>query len=115
MITNIVINTRVTPSGQYPENIELTLSDPSAACGLCVEDFSFEGKARDEMEKKLHDFSAEITEVIAVGNLLTLYFDSFPEKYINVKDFAVSCERNEDLDFTMNEVDQVVTPDGEEL
>ncbi len=113
-LQHIKVNTEVTPGGQFPQTIEVTLDEKEAAnvsaLDLTADDFSFDGTAGGWMAQTTHPFTADVSTVNVEGDKLTLGFDTFPEKYFYVEDFTVTCEKDANLTFTKEQVDEVSTP-----
>lgn len=108
-IKDVVINTTVRKTGQYPENIVVTTESPLAG-EFSPEDFHMKGHADSWMNQSLHEFSSEFEKVEVYGNTLTLYPKDFPEKFFYVQDFIVECSKDENLLFTYENVSKVNTP-----
>ncbi len=110
MIKSIVINTTVRKTGQYPENIVLTLTENLAGEKLSADDFVMKGRAEAWMDPNLHDFEALFGKVETDCNTIILYPKDFPKKFFCVREFTVECSSNPALSFTYNDVDKVITP-----
>ena len=109
VVEDVVINTTVRTTGQYPENIVVTLAS-AADDSLTAADFSMKGHADSWMDTSLHDFSSEFEKVEVDGNTVTLYPKDFPEKFFYVQDFTVECSKDAGLFFTYENVSKVNTP-----
>ena len=114
MIKDIVINASVRTTGQYPENIVVTLAEDAGsiegAGELTASDFDMKGHADSWMDPSLHEFEAHFGKAELEGNTLTLYPEDFPEKFFYVKDFTVECLKVPGLSFTYGDVSNVITP-----
>jgi len=108
-VKDVVINTTVRTTGQYPENIVVTTESPIKG-DFKPEDFTMKGHADSWMNESLHDFSSGFEKVEVDGNTLTLYPKDFPEKFFYVQDFTVECAKDSGLFFTYENVSKVNTP-----
>ena len=108
-IDKVVINTSVRATGQYPENIVITLSG-KVGDELNADDFHMKGHADSWMDPSLHDFESAFEKAENEGNTIILYPKDFPEKFFYVKDFEVECQKVPALSFTDKDVTEVITP-----
>ena len=114
-ITEVVVNTTTKPAGQNLDSITITVKDKKAAKLLTAEDFTISGTAAGWLTSATHPWTADITNVSLHGNCeVTLEVSNFIEKYVYVRSFEVSCS-NEKFSFTMDDVDQVITPIADEF
>lgn len=114
-IQDIVVNTTVTPAGQYPDTIEVTVSDASVFDGLTAENFTVAGQAAGWLTTELHDFTATISDVTVEKNVMTLTFGEFPERYVYVDHYTVTCTANEALTFVCDKETTTITPIADEF
>ncbi|MCR4690008.1 MAG: hypothetical protein K5739_01510 [Lachnospiraceae bacterium] len=110
LIKDVVIHATVRTTGQYPEQIVISLGKKLADANLSAEDFSMKGHADSWMNTSLHEFSSAFEKAELTDTTLTLYPKDFPEKFFYVKDFTVECSKNSDLHFTYEDVSSVITP-----
>ena len=108
-VKDVVINTTVRTTGQYPENIVVKAESPIKG-KFEASDFTMKGHADSWMNESLHDFSCEFEKVEVNGDTLILYPKDFPEKFFYVQDFTVECAKDSGLFFTYENVSKVNTP-----
>lgn len=114
IVESVVVNTTVTIAGQYPETMEVTVTDASALEGLTAEDFTLAGQATGWMTP-LHDFTATISDISVNENVLTLAITDFADKFFYVDNFTVTCTKNDNLSFTDEKVAEITTPIADEF
>ena len=112
---DIVVNTEVTIAGQYPTSIEVKVEDATGLDALTAADFTVAGQSAGWLTTELHDFEATFSDVVVDGNVVTLTFDSFPERYPYVDNYTVTCSANEALTFTVTKDTQTITPIADEF
>ena len=115
VIEDVVVKTSVIPAGQYPETITVTVSDPAVLEGLAPSDFSISGRATSWLSSSLHNFTATIGDVAVDGNQMVLTFGNFPEKYVYVNNYTVTCNANADLTFEVTKDTTTITPIADEF
>ena len=110
-VENVVINTRVRTTGQYPEEIIVTLSEGVNAEDLSLTgaDFHMSGNAGMWGSKETRPFACDFERAEVKDNSITLIPKDFPEKFFYVTDFKVDCEKNEALSFTEADVSRITT------
>ncbi len=109
MVKKVVVHTTVTPGGQFPDYLDITLDDVPRT-KMRAEDFSMKGHATNWMDPSLHDFEAGFSKVESKGTLVRLYFDGFKDKYFYVEDWEVQNHADESLSFDSSKIDKVETP-----
>ncbi len=111
MADGIVINTSVRPTGQYPETIALPVPAGVDVSGLDLSeaDFHMAGTAGMWGSDDTRDFFCEFERMESDGNTIVLYPKDFPEKYFYVQDFKVTCDKDDALSFTKQDVAKVNT------
>lgn len=113
-ITDITINTTVTPGGQFPDNIVVTF-ESNLNEKVSAEDFTMNGKAMNWLDTSLHSFTASFSDVKVEGNTMTLYFDGFTDKFFFVKSWSVTNSKNDSLSFNSEMPNKVITPVADEF
>ena len=110
-VESVVINTRVRTTGQYPEEIIVTLPEGVNAEDLSLTgaDFHMSGNAGMWGSKDTRPFACDFERAEAKDNSITLIPKDFPEKFFYVTDFKVDCEKNEALSFTEADVSRITT------
>lgn len=111
----VCVNTEVTIAGQYPVSIEVKVDDATGLDALTAEDFTVAGKSAGWLTSDLHDFEATFSDVAVDGNVVTLTFGAFPERYPYVDNYTVTCAANEALTFTVTKDTQTFTPIADEF
>ncbi len=117
-IVSVKVNCTVLSQGQNLDSIEVQVKDGELLNGLKDTDFSLQGKAYGWSSEKeygfktadTHDFTADISGITVDGDTLTLSISDFNEKYYYVDSYTVTCNSNEALTFTQDQVTEVVTP-----
>jgi len=129
-VKSIIVNTTVTPGGQFPDTLEVTFDCPlaelirssvidsgnpdSTAISLDASHFSMSGQATNWMDPNLHDFEAGFVDATisenGEGSLLTLSLGDFKDKYFFVESWAVTNSTNEDLSFDSSQIEKVIAP-----
>ena len=116
VIQDIVVNTTVTIAGQFPDSIDVTVSDAKVLEGLKAEDFSIVGETGNwNAPNTLQEFTAEVLEVSVSENVMTLTVEQFPERYVYVDNFTVTCSANEELTFVCDKDTTTITPIADEF
>ena len=111
MSDGIVIDATVRTTGQYPERIEVPIPAGVDAAGLNLSeaDFHMKGTAGMWGSDDTREFSCEFEKLENDGNAIVLYPKDFPEKYFYVQDFTVSCDKEDALSFTKQDIAKVNT------
>ena len=102
-VTNVEVFTYTPSVGQSLERIQITVSDAALLEGLTAADFSLSGLCGQWGTAELHPFSVTTSGVAAEGNVLTISFTNFNEKYLYVASWTCECA-NPALTFTMEDV-----------
>ena len=79
MVSDVVVNTTVRATGQYPEEFVVTLTGKPKIKKPNPESFHITGEAGGWQAKETHSFSAGFLEAKLKGNTLTLVPKDFPE------------------------------------
>lgn len=110
IISKVVINTTVRKTGQYPEEIVVTLGKKPVGKKLSAGDFHMTGEAGGWQAKQTHSFEADFESVELKGDTLTLVPRDFPEKFFYVEAFSVFCTSDPELSFSNEDVTEIHTP-----
>ncbi len=111
MSDGIVIDATVRTTGQYPEMIKIPIPAgvDAASLDLSGADFHMKGTAGMWGSDDTRAFSCEFEKLENDGNTIVLFPKNFPEKYFYVQDFTVSCDKEDALSFTKQDVEKVNT------
>lgn len=109
LIIDVKVHTTVTPGGQFPDCLTLTLRH-LPECQILAEDFCMEGEAGNWLDPSMHPFTAAFRQAVLEGNVLTLQFDGFPVKYFFVDHWIVKNQKDHRFNFSSDQISRVITP-----
>ncbi len=111
MSDGIVIHTSVRTTGQFPESIvrPVPAGVDLSELDLSEADFHMTGTTGMWGSDDTREFSCEFEKLENDGNTIVLYPKNFPEKYFYVQNFVVSCDKDDALSFTDQDVEKVDT------
>jgi len=114
IVKEVVVQTTVTPGGQFPNTLEVKLAEEYQG-EVNAADFAMRGKATNWMDPSLHSFEAGFTEAKLEGEMLTLTFGEFKDKYFFVENWEVVNKNDSKLSFTSDKISRVVAPVADEF
>lgn len=114
IVSSVIVNTTVTPGGQFPDNLCVTLNSVPEGT-IEASDFTMEGWASNWMDPKLHSFTAAFSEAVLDGSQLTLTFGDFRDKYFFVDHFVVTNTVLPELSFASDKITQIITPTADQF
>jgi len=114
IVKEVVVQTTVTPGGQFPSTLEVKLAEEYKG-EVNAADFAMSGKATNWMDPSLHSFEAGFTDAKIEGDTLTLTFGEFTDKYFFVENWEVVNKNDSKLSFTSDKISKVVAPVADEF
>jgi len=109
LVSEVKVFTEVTPGGQFPRSLRVVLNDKYKK-EVNASDFEMIGKATNWLDPSLHDFTASFTDASVDGDVLTLTFGDFKDKYFFVDSWEISNKSDPDLIISSNQISRVVAP-----
>ena len=103
----ITLRARVEKWGQLPVRFEI--QGQALPEGVSAADFAITGQAGGWESASQHPFSCGVEAVEATDGGWALVPSRFPEKLMYVRQLAVSCADHPQLDFTLEDVGQILT------